>query len=645
MKKLMVAVAAVAAIVFAAKAESVTFTVPQMSDVTRTILVGDMEVPGDDVTVEAGASVTIVYRAYRAEGNDVLKVPDRYFFAGEAGGTANLTIVLASVTDKELAEGAIDAAIQASPKKSVSDAVCRRGNVGVAKRKFFCDLQEAIDKKTKDDPAALYLIKDIVVTDWIDLRTENSLFLTHHTITKGEPWENPDHNALIRVSAASNINGYGVKPGTDPKDGEYIPAQLLFPGDLDYAILANDELHIGGFGSGSSSAIVGGERVSTSQMILKGNKAAICVACESKSDLVELGYDNQFVCEEEGGAGIVLEKGCLAIEDRIEISGETGVLASGKEAALAITGDVKITGEKVGVKVDGCELAGGYFGSAKNSDRSLSIYGGTITATEDDGIALEIVNHGNTTATIIGGTFVSEQGQAVVSKGEDGAEALTGFIELGSIAKGTSYFRGATETPKEYIDTPIQGWKTVVVGDKEYKVPVVGDIGWPASWPEDVDEVVKGKFAAWKEVYGVNVDELEGKEWAFLLNVDPKEDVKELHIISITPDYNASQPSYVPKFVVSADGVNLGNINGILYLTMGKELYAREDAVNAVDPATNLPKLSGNAFTGKVGKYGDEWGEGNLLVEHVGTNNNKGYCSYTSGFFQAKIDFKAPVVE
>ena len=101
---------------------------------------------------------------------------------------------------------------------------------------------------------------------------------------------------------------------------------------------------------------------------------------------------------------------------------------------------------------------------------------------------------------------------------------------------------------------------------------------WPAEWP-DADQSVKDNFAAWKTKYGVTT--FAGNEAAFLLNVAPGA-AKDLVIESITVDGNAS------TIVVSSEGADLNDVNGVLYVEAGDTLDAMTGMTVDVTPSAEV---------------------------------------------------------
>ena len=99
---------------------------------------------------------------------------------------------------------------------------------------------------------------------------------------------------------------------------------------------------------------------------------------------------------------------------------------------------------------------------------------------------------------------------------------------------------------------------------------------YPSEWP-DADDDVKAKFAAWREGVGKDaaLDTDEAKD-AFLLNV-AVEDIKELKIESIDVDAegNATIVASVPG-QFGFMGINLADINGVLFVEAGDALDAME---------------------------------------------------------------------
>ena len=94
---------------------------------------------------------------------------------------------------------------------------------------------------------------------------------------------------------------------------------------------------------------------------------------------------------------------------------------------------------------------------------------------------------------------------------------------------------------------------------------------WPEDWPEidPADVEIREKYSSWMGTY--NVTDPTGKETAFLFNTDPNDDAKTLEITRITVEEGA-QGAGLPKIVVSADDINLGKINGYLYVIAGDTL-------------------------------------------------------------------------
>ena len=289
-------------------------------------------------------------------------------------------------------------------------------------------------------------------------------------------------------------------------------------------------------------------------LAVKGN--AHLVLCDGASLTIQSGYGNAAV-DARGGSLTIYgqEKG-------------TGALtAMGGSGVAGIGGTVTINGGTVTATggMWGAGIGGGDGGAGGN----VTINGGTVTAM--GGASAAGIGGGQSGA----GGRVTIRGGAVSATGGSGAEDVgrgAGLQDSGAVSVSGGIFARPVQNAWLADDhAVIANQDVMTVAAYPWAV-----VPYPAAWPA-ADDAVKAKFGAWRNGAGADADlDTDDAKDAFLENV-AVDKIKNLKIESIDVD----DEGYA-TIVVSAPGafffdrVDLGEINGVLYVLAGDTLDTME---------------------------------------------------------------------
>ena len=223
---------------------------------------------------------------------------------------------------------------------------------------------------------------------------------------------------------------------------------------------------------------------------------------------------------------------------------------------------------------------------------TVNVYGGTMTAAGESGQMFHASASSNTVA-IAGGEFTMS---GLFSNG-----SASKILVVSGLGDGcTARFSTTASQTQSLADFCDYGYEPVKDGDW-YVVMHIQP--WPEDWP-DADDAVMANFAKWRNGSGADaVLSTDDAKDAFLLNVGV-DGIKELVIesIDVDADGNATVAVGAPG-AFSFDSIDLGDINGVLYVIAGDTLDTMEPKAVPYWTMTSgkanvsfLPGSTGNAY-------------------------------------------------